>query len=161
MTPTDPLAQLRDIHLPEPVSWWPPAPGWWLLAVLSIALCTGLAIWVRKYWRRTGYRRRAREELLNLFSKAQSTGDPGVYLHGANHIVKRAALAGFPRDQVAALSGTAWLTFLKSGGLQLDDAASELLITAPYQPSIDCDPATLEHLHQQLLHWLRKHSCSS
>ena len=25
---------LRDIHLPEAISWWPPAIGWWILAVL-------------------------------------------------------------------------------------------------------------------------------
>ena len=30
----DPLAQLRDIHLPEPILWWPLAPGWWVLIVL-------------------------------------------------------------------------------------------------------------------------------
>ena len=28
----DPLAGLRPLHRPLPVSWWPPAPGWWLLA---------------------------------------------------------------------------------------------------------------------------------
>ena len=28
----DPLAGLRGYHLPEAVSWWPPGPGWWLLA---------------------------------------------------------------------------------------------------------------------------------
>ena len=31
--------QLRDIHLPESSLWWPPAPGWWILALLLIAFC--------------------------------------------------------------------------------------------------------------------------
>ena len=36
---------LRDIHLPAPVGWWPPAPGWWLLAGLMLAVI----IWL--FWR--------------------------------------------------------------------------------------------------------------
>ena len=38
MNTPDPLAQLRDIHLPEPVSWWPPALGWWLVAMTVMTL---------------------------------------------------------------------------------------------------------------------------
>ena len=30
--------ELRDIHLPDPLSWWPPAIGWWLLVIGSLAL---------------------------------------------------------------------------------------------------------------------------
>ncbi|WIO75421.1 DUF4381 domain-containing protein [Porticoccaceae bacterium LTM1] len=28
------MNELKDIHLPDPVSWWPLAPGWWLVAVI-------------------------------------------------------------------------------------------------------------------------------
>ena len=30
--PTTTQLDLRDIHLPEAIGWWPPAIGWWLLA---------------------------------------------------------------------------------------------------------------------------------
>ncbi|MGV6806815.1 MAG: DUF4381 domain-containing protein [bacterium] len=51
MTPTNPLDQLRDIHLPDPVAWWPPAPGWWLLGIviaILILLCVRWFILRRK-----------------------------------------------------------------------------------------------------------------
>ena len=30
------LEQLADIHLPVEISYWPPAPGWWILAVMLL-----------------------------------------------------------------------------------------------------------------------------
>ena len=44
---------LRDIHLPEPVSWWPMAPGWWWvigLLLLASAVVTGIILY-RRYRR--------------------------------------------------------------------------------------------------------------
>ena len=53
MDSEDLLAQLADIHLPEPVSFWPPAIGWWILAALALVL---LIILFRKF---ASYRRSA------------------------------------------------------------------------------------------------------
>ena len=39
MDPNSVLAQLRDIQPPEAISAWPPAIGWWLLAII-VALRT-------------------------------------------------------------------------------------------------------------------------
>ena len=39
MQEIDPLTiPLRDIHLPEVISWWPLAIGWWILIALPIIL---------------------------------------------------------------------------------------------------------------------------
>ena len=39
---------LRDLHLPEVVSWWPLAPGWWvLIALAAVALIYLLRLYLR------------------------------------------------------------------------------------------------------------------
>jgi hypothetical protein len=40
----DPLQDLRDVHLPDPISWWPPAFGWWMIMGLLI-IGGSLIIW--------------------------------------------------------------------------------------------------------------------
>ena len=45
----DPLAGLRDIALPAAVSWWPLAPGWWLLLGLVLLFALALPLWL--WWR--------------------------------------------------------------------------------------------------------------
>ncbi|MFG4038539.1 DUF4381 family protein, partial [Pseudomonas aeruginosa] len=38
----NPLDRLEPLIAPLPVGWWPPAPGWWLLAALLPLLGWGL-----------------------------------------------------------------------------------------------------------------------
>ncbi|WP_156497551.1 DUF4381 domain-containing protein, partial [Oleiphilus sp. HI0043] len=43
MNPSSPLDQLKDIHPPVDITWWPLAFGWWALIVISvIAIALGL-----------------------------------------------------------------------------------------------------------------------
>ena len=38
---------LKDIHLPDAISWWPPAIGWWLVAIF-IPLLSFFLYWLYK-----------------------------------------------------------------------------------------------------------------
>ena len=136
MPATNPLADLRDIHLPEPVSWWPPAPGWWLLAALSLVVIAGL-LWLWRYRRRQTPRRVALAELTRLRADFQRDGDGAAIAAGISTLLRRLALAHFPRTQVAGLVGDAWLQFLdRSGGdNQFSAGPGRALIRASYRPT--------------------------
>ena len=144
----DPLASLRPLHPPAPVEWWPPAPGWWVLAALLLVLL-GLVWWHR---RRTALRRAA---LLELAQLERSEPDDTRLAIGVNQLLRRVALACFPRRQVAALSGEAWLRFLDSeaGGTGFCAGPGRLLATAPFAPVTRLERAALLALAQQ---WIRK-----
>lgn len=158
----DPLANLHDIHLPDPVSAWPPAPGWWVLAVMLLLITALLAGWAWQRWRRRRYRRAAIRALGTSYRAYQTSGqdDAASYLRDASHILKQAALAGFPRERVAAVHGDAWPDFLvESGGdAALRGPAGELL-AAVYQPTVQADPEQLRQLQRLLEDWLRSHRC--
>ena len=50
----NPLDQLEPLIAPAPIDWWPPAPGWWLLALLVPLMVWGLTrLWQRLKRRRT------------------------------------------------------------------------------------------------------------
>ena len=81
---------LRDIHLPEPVSWWPPAPGWWLLAGLLILLAVG-ALLVWRWYRRGRLGRSARRALERVFVDYRHHGEPQRLLRELSVLLRRIA----------------------------------------------------------------------
>ena len=59
----NPLAQLRDIHLPEPISWWPLAPGLWVALIIVIAALLIAAWLLYKRHNKNCYRRQALKQV--------------------------------------------------------------------------------------------------
>jgi hypothetical protein len=101
MDPNASLANLRDIAMPEPPPLWPPAPGVWVLLVVIAAVVAALIVFWRRRWVDDAYRRAG----LALLSDARTNRD-------VNIVLKRVALAVFPRPEVAPLYGTDWAAFL-------------------------------------------------
>jgi type II secretory pathway pseudopilin PulG len=106
---------LRDLHLPDPVGWWPLAPGWWLLAALAAAALGYLARRWLAARRRNAARRQALAALETCVDEYRRHGN-AVRLGGElSELLRRTMLAYAPRAEVAGLTGEAWLAWLDRG----------------------------------------------
>ncbi|HNP36887.1 MAG TPA: DUF4381 domain-containing protein [Woeseiaceae bacterium] len=113
MTPS--ALPIRDLHLPDPVGWWPLAPGWWLLVALA---AVGLG-WLLRRWfaahRRHAARRYALRQLKSLGNAYASHGNAVMLASQLSELLRRTMLAYAPRQDVAGLTGEDWLSWLDRG----------------------------------------------
>ncbi len=118
----DPLADLKDIHPPEPMSliWFPPAPGWWLLALLIVTVIAAVTCWYLFYWKKRACLRAAVAELDTLASSSLPSPD---LLEAVATLVRRTAIAARPIDNLAGLQGAAWKEYLVKGRLPEREAS--------------------------------------
>ena len=108
------LPQLLDLMhglaMPEPVPWILQTRGWWLVAGW-LAVVSGLAvIKIISRRRQNRYRREAIDQLRQIESVAAQ--DPAAAAVEIALLLKRTALAIYPRQQVAHLYGSDWARFL-------------------------------------------------
>jgi hypothetical protein len=149
----DPLSQLADIHLPAVISFWPPAPGWWLLAALVLV---GLALLARQLYRQWQQEQRVKRVLAELALAYQAYEQASVdalhknqaglsLLYAINSLLKRVALVHHTDVEVAPLSGLAWLRFLDQHGNNTDftEGAGKVLGDGEYRPHFDGDAEAL------------------
>lgn len=153
---SDPLQGLRDIHLPPPVSAWPPAPGWWLLGLLVLLLLF-MGFWWWHRHRRQAYRRIALKQLQQLRTAVQqSQANSTAIIAELSILLRRAAISRYGRQQVAALRGAEWLAFLdRTGRTQEFTHRGQALLVAPYQPETTQQAEPLLDLAHR---WLRVQS---
>jgi hypothetical protein len=149
----DPLAALRDIRLPEPVSVWPLAPGWIVLTVLLGSGFIALLLLSRR--RQDPARKAALRELDRL--RAGTAGNRGRDLAaGVSALLRRYAMVRFPTHEVAGLSGRRWLEFLEhhssSGGFV--EGPGQSIVCAPYQPGEPTEPVEIEPLCRLTRDWI-------
>ncbi|GAA0352037.1 hypothetical protein GCM10009092_15550 [Bowmanella denitrificans] len=123
----NPLSELKDIHLPDPVSAWPPAYGWWLLAIVAVALLIGLIlVYIRARHKRLAVRQALDE--LNRLDLSQADWPAGL-----NALLKRLTLSYLPRESSAALHQQQWLNLLTS----LLPTKHRATFAKGYQPLLD------------------------
>lgn len=150
---------LRDIHLPEPISWWPLAPGWWILLAAALLFIAVLLI-SRKIYRSRQLKRDIKAELELIKSQFQTTQNKSQLAKSLSILLRRASISFYPETNIAGLTGEHWLNFLDkttakpSANISFNSSAGQILLTAPYLPEnteLDFDALSLINLCESWL----------
>jgi hypothetical protein len=148
---------LKELALPEPVSWWPQTVGWYVLSVMFLCLLAWFG-WRRlQSYKRNFYRREGMTKLDSFASNPAAIVDLPLLL-------RLSALHAAPRVDVAGLRGSDWIAWLnESTGRKLfeeNDARllDELVFASPDKHSMDSK--LTEHLVEASKIWMRSHRAS-
>lgn len=118
------LPELRDIHLPDGVSIFPPAYGWWVILVSIIAIF--IIINLVKYIRRKSKKLYA----MRLIKQVHNQNIVASALQ-MSEILRRICV--YKYKSAATLFGKEWIEFLNQHTKhKLEGKAADLLIDAPY-----------------------------
>ena len=148
------LGDFVEVVSPTAISWLPQTKGWLVLGLVLLALLLRYG-WKRlRLWYQNRYRREAEKRLVQL---EQATAQSNLLIE-LNRLLKLTAMAAFSREQVARLSGDAWVDFLNSCCPQapFEGELRQLLVTGPY---LDLNPRS--DVRQQLFaacnNWVNEH----
>jgi len=148
----EPALNLRDIHLPEAISWWPLAPGWWILFAITliIALTAYIAI---KIYRNRQLIRDIASELEQVKQRFTDSKNKSQLAKSLSVLLRRANISYNPGTDVAGLTGENWLAWLDktskntSSDTRFQSDTGTVLLNAPYLP----DDARLDFNADELI----------
>jgi hypothetical protein len=149
MNPDAAELPLRDIHAAAAPPFWPPAPGWWILALLGliVAVWFGRRLWMRyRAWR---FKQALKLEYAGIVGHYQASRDAWQALADSATFFRRLLVhVGGYRSQ-AGMVGEDWAEHLASvapDDPQIRQLCQHLARDAYKQQVDDVDATTLSRL---------------
>ena len=148
--PSEPLAQLKDIHLPEQVHNYPLAYGWWiLLTCILIAVIIVIVKWQK-------HRKHCHAQKLALANLKNTQNNDDIVT-----LLKWAAFQYFPRNEIASLHGEQLKSFFISKLPAKQQDKFQILcaqqLNNKYQPVENSSSETSNNTLQEAAHlWLNQ-----
>lgn len=150
---------LRDIHFPEAVSWFPPAIGWWFVAILIPISSYFLIALIQRLRKKT-----AVKEAQKLLKHLQQNDSLSALekVRELSILLRRVAVGHSQNANVGGLTGRAWLDYLDSSlkDAPFKNGIGRCLADVQYQKELPPD-VNLTALFQLAQLWLNaQHSHS-
>jgi hypothetical protein len=146
MTAAPQQLPLRDIHLPDPVGWWPPAPGWWFILIVTLSILI-LSLWsqhLRKNEQRS-LKRMAQNQMQYLRRSYDQHHDVQRLVVELSILLRRICISFYSRENAACLTGKAWLELLDRTleGRRFSRGPGKVFADAPYRRHTQVDDQAL------------------
>ena len=160
---------LKDIHLPEPISWWPLASGWWFLLTCLVLLAV-IVFFIKKAHQSKQLNREINIEIKKIKNQFRHTKNKYELAQSLSILLRRSSISYYSEKEVAGLTGEQWLTFLDdttsktnnfSNNRKFRSKTGNALIVAPYLPKtsdFDFDAQALLRLCEN---WLKTQKVST
>ncbi len=124
---------IRDIHLPETINWFPPAMGWWFIAIFVPIITYFLIALIQRLFQKT-----AIKEAKKLLKQLQTNDalTPLEKVCELSILLRRVAVIYNP--EIGGLTGRAWLDYLDNSlkDAPFKNGIGRCLIDAPYQKEL-------------------------
>jgi hypothetical protein len=135
---------LRDIHLPDLSLWWPPAAGWWLLAIL-VALALVYLPRLLRWWRLKPVKKLSMRELKRIRLELKNSDDEQRALEDLSVLLRRTVMSYCGRGLSASLSGNSWVRQLEQlAGINCFSAEqNDWLSAGQYSPTSRCNTKSM------------------
>ncbi len=160
---------LKDIHLPEAISWWPLASGWWFLLTCLVLLAV-IIFFIKKAHQSKQLNREINIEIKKIKTQFSRTKNKYELAQSLSILLRRSSISFYSEKDVAGLTGEQWLAFLddttsetnsSSNTKNFQSKTGNVLILAPYLPKtsdFDFDAQALLRLCEN---WLKTQKASA
>lgn len=131
---------LKDIHLPDSISWWPLAAGWWILLCIALAFFVLAFVFIRRYFK-PSLKKDASKELHAIEQLFQRTQNATQCVADLSILLRRVVLSQKHQVPTAGVTGSAWLKLLDQalGTSEFSQGPGQILLVGPYQPAVEKD----------------------
>lgn len=145
--------QLKDIHLPDALSIWPLALGWWLVIAIVLILIIALFYWVKRT-PKIVINKVAKSEFEQIKAGFLIHSDNNLLIQHTSQFIRKLLLTTSARKKVASISGELWKKALQelNPKHQLSPHWVNCLTTAPYQKQVEFNA---QDLIQEIDLWLK------